>query len=911
MGCLLLAGSLFCKHYPVLTKMKFVLFVITALLAGNQLSAQYTVNGNAARNDCHCYTLTPASFNLSGSVWNNIKIDLNQSFDFNFNIFMGCSDAGADGIVFVLQPISTSVGTTGGGLGFEGVTPSVGVTIDTWQNTPNNDPAFDHIAIQINGDINHGNPVANIAGPVTALEGNDNIEDCTWHTLRLLWDAAAKQLSAYVDGRLRVSVTKDFVADVFGGNPLVFWGFTGSTGGANNLQQFCTALSPNFTFSQGQKRCFNEPITFFDSTISFTAVQKRYWDFGDGSPVDSVNKNPVHTYTVPGKYTVTQTVIGADGCTEVNTQTVVIGGKPVVDFTYTDSCITNQVLFTDASTTPFSGITEWFWDFDNGSTANTSSFTTQFATGGDKNIRLFVKSDGGCVSDTVTKIIHVYSRPVLDFTFTDSVCLGTAVSFSGIVVNSPDPVQIFNWNFGDNNSAIPIPNPNHVFSTAGLHTVLFLATTTQNPGCLGLVTKDVFIKNKPTVFFKTNALCQGAAITLVDSSYNSEGSPVTHWWWSLGNGQFSNIQNPSVTFNTGDTAYIKLAVNDGNCFSDTLEKAMVIGQKPIVQFGYAGNVCQGEALQFTDSSIVKNGTIGQWGWIKNNALASNDKNPVLSFNAGLQSIGLSVVSDRGCKSDTLYKPITINGKPVIAMTLKNGCRNELLSFNANVNSSNIINQWNWNFGDGTTDDPVHVLHSYPDTGTYSVNLFAIDDKGCKSDTLSGNVVVYGTNAAVAANLIKASSGQPVQLHATGGINYQWFPADGLSNAFIDNPVAVNTEDKEYTVKAFTPNGCETYDTVQIKIFNGPEIYVPTAFNPLSTAGNQLLKPTAAGITRFKYFIVYNRYGQVVYSSSDPLAGWDGNVKGKPQQAGVYVWIAAGTSFRGTEIMRKGTVMLLR
>jgi hypothetical protein len=93
--------------------MKNLLFSILLLFTGRSLLAQeYTVNGNATRDNCHCYTLTPDLLTQSGSVWNNIKIDLSQSFDFIFDINLGCSNTGADGIVFVLQPISTSVGTT-------------------------------------------------------------------------------------------------------------------------------------------------------------------------------------------------------------------------------------------------------------------------------------------------------------------------------------------------------------------------------------------------------------------------------------------------------------------------------------------------------------------------------------------------------------------------------------------------------------------------------------------------------------------------------------------------------------------------------------------------------------------------------------------------------------------------------
>jgi hypothetical protein len=201
------------------------LFLTVILLIGinhNLVSQQYTVNGNATTISCNEYRLTQAVNNQSGSVWNNIRIDLTQSFNFNFDVFLGASNSpGADGIAFVLQPISTSVGSIGGGLGYNGITPAVGVTIDTWQNGNDNDPAYDHIAIQLNGNLNH-NSVNNIAGPVTAISGNDNIEDGAWHSMRIQWDAATKTLSAYIDGSLRVSTVKDFVTDIFAGNPMVF-----------------------------------------------------------------------------------------------------------------------------------------------------------------------------------------------------------------------------------------------------------------------------------------------------------------------------------------------------------------------------------------------------------------------------------------------------------------------------------------------------------------------------------------------------------------------------------------------------------------------------------------------------------------------------------------------------------------
>ncbi|HET6767455.1 MAG TPA: hypothetical protein VFH08_08650, partial [Chitinophagaceae bacterium] len=201
--------------------------------------SQYILNGAAVKNSCNCYTLTSASFTQAGSVWNANKINLNDPFDFSFNVFLGCQDInGADGIVFMLQPISTSIGSTGEGMGFSGIIPSIGITLDTWQNINRNDPIYDHISIQANGEPTHG---TDLAGPVQASLASENIEDCQWHVFRITWDPAALWLRAYFDGNLRIETRVDMIATIFSNDPNVFWGFTAATGGANNLQQFCTA----------------------------------------------------------------------------------------------------------------------------------------------------------------------------------------------------------------------------------------------------------------------------------------------------------------------------------------------------------------------------------------------------------------------------------------------------------------------------------------------------------------------------------------------------------------------------------------------------------------------------------------------------------------------------------------------
>jgi gliding motility-associated-like protein len=889
--------------------MKKIFGLVLLIIIGQNLLAQYTVNGNASQIACNEYRLTFASNGQSGSVWNNNKINLSQSFDFKFDVFLGNNDAGADGIAFVLQPISTSVGTTGGGLGYDGITPAAGVTIDTWQNTNDNDPSFDHIAIQVNGNLNH-NTANNIAGPVTVLNGSNNIEDGNWHALRIQWDATTKTLLAYVDGNLRVSAVKDFVTDVFAGDPLVFWGFTGSTGGANNEQRFRTALNPAFHLSPTQKRCINDPITFYDSTVSFTSIAKFYWNFGDGSPLDSVNINPIHTYVAAGNYTVKQRVIGADGCEATNTQIILIGSKPIAGFTTDDNCIANTIHFTDISSAAFGTVNNWYWDFDNNTTAAVQFPATTYITGGNKNVKLVVKSLEGCESDTLVKLLHIYTRPVLDFTFTDSVCLGLPTNFLGAVISSDGPVTNWVWNFGDTTALDNTQNTTHQFIYPGIHPVLFAATSNGSAGCMGLIQKNVFVVNKPTAYFKYNTICQSASTTFTDSSYTSDAVPVNQWWWNVNGGVISTLNNINTKYANAGNDTIKLLVhNSKGCASDTLKQPIVINVKPAANFGFSSLLCNNLPVQFSDSSVVTGGLVNKWSWIYNNAVWSTLQNPNRTFTPGLQTIKLAATSAIGCISDTAVKTFFVNPNPNVAINFNDACKNTAVNFIATDNSGTVT-QWKWTFGDGGIAVTQNAQHIYTSNGTYKVKLFAAASNGCYPDSLNGNIVIYGTNA-FAGNDTIAAAGQPVQLNASGGLSYTWSPATLLSNAAIANPFATLLATQTFTVKAFTPEGCESFDDVTVKIYKGPDIYLPNAFTPNGDGVNDVFKGIPVGLKQFNYLKIYNRWGQLVFAATDYRKGWDGLWQGQKQPGAAYIVIANGIDFNNNVIDKKQSFILIR
>ncbi len=372
---------------------------------------QYILNGNATKINCNCYQLTDSIDWQSGSVWNNPKISLDSSFDFHFNVFLGCrDDDGADGIVFILQTVNSSVGQNASGLGFLGVSPSVGISLDTWQNTDYNDPAYDHISIQLNGHIQHDGH--DLAGPIPASASSNNIEDCNWHTFRITWDAATETIAAYFDGVFRLQAKYDLVGKVFNNNPKVYWGFSGSTGGEYNVQKFCTSLNSNFITSPDTATCIGNTLQFADSSESFTAIRNFYWDFGDGSTSKLTNP-PVHLYTAPGGYKVKHVITGADGCLDSLEKLVNIGSYPHADFNLSDTCTNKLVGVTDKTYNAYGAASKWTWWLD-GNIASTDSLPIiDNLALGEHQLQLAETSVYGCPSDTIIKSFSVHPTPVV------------------------------------------------------------------------------------------------------------------------------------------------------------------------------------------------------------------------------------------------------------------------------------------------------------------------------------------------------------------------------------------------------------------------------------------------------------------------------------------------------------------
>ena len=198
--------------------------------------------------------------------------------------------------------------------------------------------------------------------------------------------------------------------------------------------------------------------------------------------------------------------------------------------------------------------------------------------------------------------------------------------------------------------------------------------------------------------------------------------------------------------------------------------------------------------------------------------------------------------------------------------------------------------------------PDHVV--YP----LSIQLTVTTDSGCKRSILKVVEIQPKPKAYAGPDTVLALN-QPYRMQGSGTGNILWTPATGLNNPLLPNAILTGNQDQVYVIKAGIDE-CAAYDTVSIRYFAGPDIYIPTAFTPNGDGRNDVFHFLPVSI-QIHHFFIYNRWGQVLYTSTDYRRGWDGTHNNHPQPAGTYTWLAEATDSTGKRIIKKGILQLIR
>ena len=323
--------------------------------------------------------------------------------------------------------------------------------------------------------------------------------------------------------------------------------------------------------------------------------------------------------------------------------------------------------------------------------------------------------------------------------------------------------------------------------------------------------------------------------------------------------------------------------------------------------------CTGK-VQFHGYSILP-GTIN-WAWDFGDGNTSALQDPVHTFiPSGAQyTVKLKVASSSAC--GTIYKSRIIKPQGVltgnVSFDFMRKCDSGYVRFR---NTSSSVNepglQFEWDFGDGNFSSALHPIHTYSLPGNYIVKLKMQTGISCLdasvSQTVNNEVIIV--NAPPDQTILV---GQTVLLSASGPPGfYNWSPSTWLNNSNTKSPVATPLEDIIYKVTATNNEGCKGEDSIRIKVIQYDEIYVPNGFTPGNDGKNDLLRPFYPGTITLKEFSIFNRWGQLIYSTSRRNEGWNGKVNGELQNPGVYVWILKAENKLGNQIQKKGNFVLIR
>ena len=552
-----------------------------------------------------------------------------------------------------------------------------------------------------------------------------------------------------------------------------------------------------------------------------------------------------------------------------------------------------------------SAVHSYFWDFGvPGIAGDTSdSPTPQFIyrDTGTYTVKLVINRGETC-SDSTTSQAKIYPGFFPGFKISGS-CFLDPFQFTDTTVTKYGTVNSWFWKFGDNanpGDTSHLKDPvYHYAAPADSTAITFIVSNSK--GCTDTLGKKINVIGKPAIQlpFRDTLICITDSLQLFASSPDS----VAVFSWSPGYAITSQGSPDPLVFPKDTTTY-QVTASDKGCTSSDSVKVNVI-QSVTLFTGNDTTICKTDSIQFHPRT---NGLY--FSWIPTTAL----NNPALEDPeaAPAQTTTYTLTSSVGRCSSTDSVRIKVVPYPVVYIGPDTViCYGAQAYLHSRITGSSFY----WSPTNSLLDPRSLSPVAGPESTTEYI-LTTLDTLGCpKPVSDSVLVTVLPQLHIFAGNDTTIVADQPLQLNAQGGLIYHWYPATGMNDPSSKNPVVVlgaSYDSVTYYVRGENSEGCFGTDSLKVKLFKiKPDLLIPTAFTPNGDGRNDVFKPVLAGIRELLFFRVYNRWGEMLYSTSQPGQGWDGNFAGSKQNPGTYVFMAEAIDYLGNRIFKKGTFVLIR
>ena len=572
------------------------------------------------------------------------------------------------------------------------------------------------------------------------------------------------------------------------------------------------------------------------------------------------------------------------------------------------TCNGTILTFQNESTNP--NITSYLWDFGVPS-LTTDTSTSPIATydfqksgkdSGTFTVKLKVSSSAGC-QDSATTRVSIFPGFTPNFTV-QGTCYLNAYKFFDATVTKYGVVDSWRWEFGDASTlADTARSKDSAWKYATAQTVQVRLIASNSKGCIDTITKPVNILDRPSLNlpFRDTLICSNDTL-LLRVTINS-GSVL--WKPMIGPNQ-SRILNANtatpLVFPRDTTRYI-VSVNDNGCANSDSVTVNVL-QFISVDAGLDSGICRTDTFHL---SPVSDALSYRWT-ASTGEQVSATKYPLVRPQVDtryyvLANLGKCQARDSVFTRVVPYPNATVGQDQII-------CFGERVQLNGTI----IGSVFSWTPTSSLVNENTLTPTAGPSRTTTYI-LTASDTIGCpKPDSDTIVITVTQPVTAYAGKDTTVLPDQPLQLIASGGNNYTWSPSTGLSDPNIANPIAIlnsSIDSITYTVRV-AQNGCFSEDQVTVRVYRtGADILVPSAFTPNGDGKNDVARPITIGISKLGYFSIYNRWGQLLFTTTEIGKGWDGSFRGVNQPSGTYVYQTEGSNYLGSSVYRKGTIVLIR
>jgi gliding motility-associated-like protein len=594
----------------------------------------------------------------------------------------------------------------------------------------------------------------------------------------------------------------------------------------------------------------------FETNADLASTNRITWFFGDGTIVNQRSKTIAHTYAAPGTYTVQLIVVNAANCADTITQKQyirIVGPRARFGTTVAGACVNTPVSFLDSSITDGQHpIVNWKVNFGDGSNGSypVASFEHAYAKNGDYWPVLVITDALGC-QDSVKIAKALPIRKLVSSIITkDSIaCTGMPVAF---VTPYAEQGVSYRWSFGDGVGAASKQSPVYAYNKPGLYDVKVVVSHAY--GCADSTTQAALIRiEDPVALFSMSdsiGTCPPLQIQFTNQSKNAINEH-----WDFGDGSATTLHNPVHFYSRPGRYHITLTVfGSGGCSSQYKKQVLVNGPAGAMQYD-TKSICKPELIHFKVSAV----DVVAYTWDFDDGTTIHTADSMVSHlytNGGVYQPRLMLVDSKGCQVPLVSNDSILFGAVKANFTMQGNkvCDSGLVSFIDSSAYRGIVNNYTWQFGDGTVASGNAVAsHMYKQPGTYYPSLRISTLNGCTDSVVAATPVTVQHSPAVSLSYSGNACAPFTASFAANGaagenaaLTWHWDFGNGQSSEQQLPPPQLYSMAGNYqvTLTADGNSGCKKIITQPVTAFTVPHLQA-SADTLICQGQTVLLKATGA------------------------------------------------------------------